>query len=69
MQPAFGKSETDCYMFWIAWVICMVITQVIFLNFIIAEASASYRKVIDELDAIRSKERVALLFEAENMTR
>lgn len=46
----------------------VIITCIIFLNFIIAEASASYEKVSERLDAVIQKEKSALIGEAEEMT-
>ena len=37
-------------LYWIIWLMVVVMTCIIFLNFIIAEASASYEKVAAELD-------------------
>ena len=54
----------------IYWVICLmvvVLTCIIFLNFIIAEASASYAKVKDALVAMINKELSALIGEAEGL--
>jgi len=64
-----GMSNGDTYMFWIVWVLSVTLTSIIFLNFIIAEASASYQKVVDDMEAIIAKERVSMIKEAEEMTR
>jgi hypothetical protein len=45
----------------------VIITCIIFLNFIIAEASASYENVKENLDALKNKEKAALIAEAEMM--
>jgi len=37
----------DNYMFWIIWLFVMGATCIVFLNFIVAEASASYAKVVE----------------------
>ena len=58
--------ENGCY--WVVWLTVVVITNIIFLNFIIAEASASYEKVSSNLVAFLLKERAALIQEAEEMT-
>ena len=42
-------------------------TCIIFLNFIIAEASASYEKVKENLTAMINKEKSQLIGEAEQM--
>ena len=55
-------------MWWIIWVLSVTLTSIIFLNFIIAEASASYTKVVDDMEAIIAKERAAMTQEAEDMT-
>jgi hypothetical protein len=52
-----GMPFADNVMFWIVWTLSVTITSIIFLNFIIAEASASYGKVIDDMEAIIAKER------------
>ena len=43
-------SETDNYMFWFIWLITVILTAVVFLNFIVAEASNSYTEVSEQLD-------------------
>jgi len=35
-------TKADDYVFWIVWFVVVILTCVVFLNFIIAEASASY---------------------------
>jgi len=54
--------------FWIIWLLIVVITNIIFLNFIIAEASASYETVKERLDEMILKERADLIKESEDMT-
>lgn len=54
-------------MYWFSWFLIVIITCVIFLNFIIAEASASYEKVSEKLDAVILKSKGALIGEAEEM--
>jgi hypothetical protein len=63
-----GMSFADNVMFWIVWVLSVTLTSIIFLNFIIAEASASYTKVVDDMEAIIAKERAAMTHESEEMT-
>ena len=55
-------------LFWLIWLIIVCMTCIIFLNFIIAEASASYEKVKTNLDAEIYKAKAELTCEAENMT-
>lgn len=54
--------------FWFLWFIIVVITNIVFLNFIIAEASASYETVKERLDEMIFKERTDLITESEDMT-
>lgn len=53
--------------YWAIWLLVVVLTCIIFLNFIIAEASASYAKVKDNLIAMINKEKSSLIGEAESM--
>ena len=38
-------EEADNIMFWVIWLVTVVLTAVIFMNFIVAEASNSYNEV------------------------
>lgn len=58
----------EIWIFWFVWILSCIVTSVVFLNFIIAEASASYSKVIDSLEAIIWKERASMIFESETMS-
>lgn len=53
--------------YWFVFIMIVVITCIIFLNFIIAEASASYLKVSNDLFAFQMKEKAGLIYEAELM--
>jgi hypothetical protein len=48
-------SAADTKLFWIVFLLICVLTNIIFLNFIIAEASTSYEKVSDEVESYISK--------------
>ena len=61
-------TDTDNYVFWVLWILTVTITNIIFLNFIVAEASASYTKVTETLESVIWKERTALINESEEMT-
>ena len=67
----FGASNyltvAENNLYWLLWFLVLVITNIIFLNFIIAEASASYESVKERLDAEIFKERASLISEAEYM--
>ena len=45
-------STVDNYLFWLLFVLTVGVTCIIFLNFIVAEACASYTRVTDTLDAV-----------------
>jgi hypothetical protein len=62
-------TETETWLFWILWVFAIILTNIIFLNFIVAEASASYTKVTETLNAVIWQERASMIHEAECMTR
>ena len=53
--------------FWILWIIVSIVTSIIFLNFIVAEASASYVKVTEILEQVIWQEKASLILEAEEM--
>jgi len=61
-------SKAENYLFWVIWLIAVIITNVVFLNFIVAEASASYAKVTETLEAVIQKEKAAMISEAETMS-
>jgi hypothetical protein len=69
---AIGASteldKAENVIFWLIWVMTVVITCIIFLNFIVAEASASYSHVVETLESVIQKEKAALINESEEMT-
>ena len=46
-------NEVDMAIFWIMWIIIMITTCVVFLNFIVAEVSNSYNEVSLKLEEYR----------------
>ena len=64
---SYYMSHEENWTFFIIWFLVVVILCIIFLNFIIAEASASYAKVVENLDALKNKEKASLISEAESM--
>lgn len=56
-------SENGIY--WLIWLMVVIATCIIFLNFIIAEASASYEKVKENLVSQINKEKSSMVGEAE----
>ena len=61
-------DSEEIWIFWFIWILSSIITSVIFLNFIIAEASASYEKVTETLEAVIWKERASMIYESETMS-
>lgn len=61
-------EKDELIIFWLAWMIIVIVGSIIFLNFIIAEASASYEKVSNCLNEFIAKEKTALIAESETMT-
>jgi hypothetical protein len=61
-------NEPENIIYWLMWFLTVIMTCVVFLNFIIAEASNSYQNVKDRLTAIVNKEKASLIKEAEDMT-
>jgi hypothetical protein len=60
-------SPTENLIYWVIWVETVAVTCIIFLNFIIAEASNSYSIVKGGLDKIMYQETSDLINEAEMM--
>ena len=67
----FGASNYMDYhnniVFWIIWVLILYIMCIIFLNFIIAEASASYEKVSVNIENYLQYQKATLINESEDM--
>ena len=60
-------NRPDNIIYWIIWLMVVIITCIIFLNFIIAEASASYTKVTENLESLINLEKSSLIGEAEGL--
>lgn len=67
MDAAFDLPKADNYMFWIIWFVTVMVACIIFLNFIIAEASNSYNEVNEFLDQVIQKQVADLTSEAEGI--
>jgi len=67
VMSIYLNTEESC-LFWIMWFVIVVVGSIIFLNFIIAEASASYEKVFNNLDEFIEKQKADLISESENLT-
>jgi hypothetical protein len=64
-QKTLSRSESQ--IFWIIWVLKLILTCIIFLNFVVAEACASYMRVKDYLVPIIEREKCLLISECEGM--
>jgi hypothetical protein len=60
-------NNNDNIIFWIVFMMILTLTCIIFLNFVIAQASASYEKVSEELESFISKQKAKLIAESEHM--
>ena len=60
-------NKEDNWIYWIVFMMVFILTCVIFLNFIIAEASASYEKVANDIESYISFQRAKLIAESEQM--
>ena len=60
-------SSEENTLFWFIWLSIVLASCVVFLNFIIAEASASYEQVKERLDAEIFKSKAELVSEAQFM--
>ena len=54
-------------MFWVMWFFMVIVSSLIFLNFVIAEVINSYKQVKKRIQALKYKERALLIQEAENV--
>ena len=59
-------QDSEQIVFWFLWLLVFLGGCLIFLNFIIAEVSASYAKVKEDIDALTYKERAKMVREAED---
>lgn len=67
-EEATMLHKYENWIYWVIWFIIVIITCIIFLNFIIAEASASYEKVAAQLEPTILSEKASLICEADDMT-
>lgn len=65
MIPQFTPFES--YLFWFTFLIIVLITNIVFLNFIIAEVSNSYGRVQKYVSQLILQERASLIHESEQM--
>ena len=56
----YMKPEENA-VWWIMWLMTVLLGNMIFLNFIIAEASASYENVVSNLEAMQNREKALMI--------
>lgn len=66
-KSMFTEESSTNTLFWFSWLIISIISCIIFLNFIIAEASASYEKVSANIEQTILGAKASLISEAEMM--
>lgn len=67
IDAANTLSKNENYVFWLVWFVTVVVTCIVFLNFIVAEASASYTTVSEQLENYIQQQRADLTAEAEGL--
>ena len=67
IEAAKQLAKNENILFWIVWLLITIVTAIIFLNFIVAEASASYTKVTETLELVIWQEQASLILESEDM--
>jgi hypothetical protein len=45
-------TRIEMIVFWMVWMLTVVVTCIIFLNFVVAEACASYTRVVESLESV-----------------
>lgn len=68
IDESMSLQEAENITFWLLWLATVIVTCIIFLNFIVAEASASYSRVVETLEEVIWMEKAALIAESEDMT-
>ena len=61
-------NKPESFSYWFLWLFIVSITNIVFLNFIIAEATASYERVSGCLQEFIVKDKINLIADAEMMT-
>lgn len=66
-DPTTYINYGENVIFWIIWTASVVMSTIVFLNFIIAEVGNSYQKIKDRLESEIFKNKTSLVSEAETM--
>jgi hypothetical protein len=67
IDASYYLHSTENVIFWILWIMTVGLTNIVFLNFIVAEASASYSNVVETLDSVIWMETASMVKESEEM--
>lgn len=59
------QTPNEDKIYWFIWLLTFIMACLIFMNFIIAEVSNSYKKVKDNIDSYVYKERASMVKEVE----
>lgn len=68
ISASYYLYKSDNIMFWFCWLLIVAVTAIVFLNFIIAEASASYEKINEKKDTYINFSKSDMIREAQEMT-
>ena len=66
-EASMQLTPWENYMFWFYWFLTVLVSCIIFLNFLIAEVSSSYEKVMETVDAQVFQQKANLIAEAEDI--
>lgn len=58
-------SEFEAHIYWAIWLIITLVFFIIFMNFIIADVSESYARVMESVDGFILQEKAALVYSSE----
>jgi hypothetical protein len=50
IQASMDLGKVEQKIFWVMWLFSVIVTCIIFLNFVVAEACASHQKVVKHID-------------------
>ena len=64
-ETATFLTAEEAHVYFFVWLIIVVLTCIVFLNFIISEIGNSYSNCRERLDSMIMKERSALITESE----
>ena len=66
-SPVNILNDYERVIFWITWIVIVLMTCVVFLNFIIAEVSQSYNIVNINVNEYILQEKAKMIMESEDM--